>query len=295
MIDIGRVGLWISLFDQHPTSRVREVVVELESLGWPCVWRPEASGRDAIVAAANMLDATTTLRVATGVAQIQARHPMTAKAAQLTLHEASGGRFLLGLGVSHAPMITTARKLPYATPYSDMAAYLAAMKEAPFGAYKANDEPATVLAALGPKMLRLAADAADGAHPYFSPVEHTAAARDVLGLGKLLAPEQMVVIDDDLTRARELAVEHMSRYLRLPNYTNNLLRFGFEESDIAGPSRRLVDAIVVCGDVDAVARRVAEHHDAGADHVCVQVLTARDAPLPMREWTELAAAFDLAG
>ena len=293
VIDIGRVGLWISLLDQYPTSRVREVVVELESLGWPCIWRPEASGRDAIVSAAHMLDATTTLRVATGVAQIQARHPMTAKAAQLTLHEGSGGRFLLGLGVSHAPMITAARKLAYETPYSDMAAYLTAMKEAPFNAYAGDDTPSVVLAALGPKMLRLAADAADGAHPYFAPVDHTAAAREIIGPDKLLAPEQMVVIDDDPTRARDLAVEHMSRYLRLPNYTNNLMRYGFDETDIAGPSPRLVDAIVVSGDVDAVRRRVAEHHDAGADHVCVQVLTARDAPLPMREWSELADAFDL--
>jgi probable F420-dependent oxidoreductase len=295
MIDIGRVGLWTSLLDQHPTSRVREVVAELEALGWPCLWRPEASGRDALVSAAHMLDATTTLRVATGIAQIQARHPMTAKAAQQTLHEASGGRFLLGLGVSHAPMITTARKLPYETPYSDMATYLAAMKEAPFSAYTTGEQLTTVLAALGPKMLRLAADQADGAHPYFSPVEHTAAAREILGPGKLLAPEQMVVIDDDLTRAHELAVEHMTRYLRLPNYANNLLRHGFDEEDLAGPSPRLVDAIIVCGDVDAVVRRVGEHHAAGADHVCLQVLTARDAPLPMREWTGLAAAFGLTG
>jgi len=290
VIDIGRVGLWTSLLDQYPTHRVRDVVVELESLGWPCIWRPEASGRDALVSAAHLLDATTTLCVATGIAQIQARHPMTANAAQRTLHEASGGRFLLALGVSHAPMITSARKLPYVTPYSDMAGYLAAMKEAAFSAFAAPDEPTTVLAALGPKMLRLAADQADGAHPYFSPVEHTAAAREILGPGKLLAPEQMVVLDDDTTRARELAVEHMTRYLRLPNYTNNLLRHGFDEDDLAGPSPRLVDAIVVCGDVDAVVRRVGEHHAAGADHVCVQVLTARDAPLPMREWTELAAA-----
>jgi len=157
VIDIGRVGLWTSLLDQYPTSRVREVVVELESMGWPCVWRPEAAGRDALVSAAHMLDATTTLRVATGIAQIQARHPMTANAAQRTLHEASGGRFLLGLGVSHAPMITTARKLPYVTPYSDMATYLAAMKEAAFAAVGGAGEPTTVLAALGPKMLRLAA------------------------------------------------------------------------------------------------------------------------------------------
>jgi probable F420-dependent oxidoreductase len=293
VIDIGRVGLWTSLFDQHPTSRVREVVAELETIGWPCVWRPETSGRDALVSAAHMLDATTTLRVATGIAQIQARHPLTAGAAQKTLHEASGGRFLLGLGVSHAPMIEGVRKLTYATPYSDMAAYLAAMKEAPFSAYAAADEPTTVIAALGPKMLRLAADQADGAHPYFSPVEHTAAAREILGPGKLLAPEQMVVIDDDLAQARELAVEHMTRYLRLPNYTSNLLRHGFTEDDVAGPSPRLVEAIVVCGAVEAVVRRVAEHHAAGADHVCIQVLTVRDAPLPMREWTELADAFGL--
>ena len=294
MIDIGRVGLWTSLLDQYPTSRVREVVVELESLGWPCVWRPEASGRDALISAAHMLDATTTLCVATGIAQIQARHPMTANAAQRTLHEASGGRFLLGLGVSHAPMITTSRKLPYVTPYSDMARYLAAMREASFSAIGGSGEPTTVLAALGPKMLRLAAEQADGAHPYFSPVEHTAVAREILGPGKLLAPEQMVVLDDDPTRARELAVEHMTRYLRLPNYTNNLLRHGFDEDDLAGPSPRLVDAIVVRGDVDAVVRRVDEHHAAGADHVCIQVLTAKDAELPMRAWGELAAAFGLA-
>jgi len=291
VIDIGRVGLWTSLLDQYPTSRVREIVVELESLGWPCVWRPEASGRDALISAAHMLDATKTLRVATGIAQIQARHPMTANAAQRTLHEASGGRFLLGLGVSHAPMITTSRKLPYVTPYSDMAAYLAAMREATFSAVGGSGEPPTVLAALGPKMLRLAAEQADGAHPYFSPVEHTAVAREILGPGKLLAPEQMVVLDDDPARARELAVEHMTRYLRLPNYTNNLLRHGFDEDDLAGPSPRLVDAIVVRGDVDAVVRRVDEHHAAGADHVCIQVLTAKDAELPMRAWTELAAAF----
>ena len=290
MIDIGHVGLWTSLLDQYPTSRVREIVVELESLGWPCIWRPEASGRDALISAAHMLDATTTLHVATGIAQIQARHPMTANAAQRTLHEASGGRFLLGLGVSHAPMITTSRHLPYVTPYSDMAAYLAAMKEASFSALGGSGEPTTVLAALGPKMLRLAAEQADGAHPYFSPVEHTAAAREILGPGKLLAPEQMVVLDDDPTRARELAVEHLTRDLRLPNYTNNLLRHGFDEDDLAGPSPRLVDAIVVRGDVDAVVRRVGEHHAAGADHVCIQVLTARDAPLPMREWSELAEA-----
>ncbi len=206
----------------------------------------------------------------------------TARAAQLTLHEAYGGRFLLGLGVSHAPMIEGVRKLEYSTPYSDMVGLPGGDGRGPvLRSRRDPTEPTTVIAALGPKMLRLAASAADGAHPYFSPVEHTAAARQILGPGKLLAPEQMVVIDDDLDRARELAVEHMTRYLRLPNYTNNLLRHGFDETDLAGPSTRLIDAIVVCGDIDAVVRRVADHHDAGADHVCVQVLTPQGAELPI--------------
>jgi probable F420-dependent oxidoreductase len=147
-----------------------------------------------------------------------------------------------------------------------------------------------VIAALGPRMLELARTATDGAHPYFSPVEHTAVARGILGPGKLLAPEQMVAIDDDAGRARELAVEHMARYLTLPNYVNNLLRQGFDESDVTGPSQRLIDAIVVCGSVDDVVTRVGEQHDAGADHVCVQVLTRKGDDLPMAQWAELADA-----
>lgn len=292
-MDIGRVGIWTGQLDQHPTSRVRDVVQEIEAQGWPCLWRPEAGGRDALVSAAHMLDATSVLRIATGIAQIHARHPHTARAAQKTLHEASGGRFLLGLGVSHAPFIVGSRKLDYSTPYSDMVAYLAAMADAPFTAVAAADEPPTVLAALGPKMLRLAATVADGAHPYFSPVEHTAFARETMGAGPLLAPEQMVVVDTDRPRARELAVKHMRRYLQLPNYTNNLLRHGFTDDDLAGPSERLIDAIVVCGDVDATVERVRQHHDAGADHVSVQVLTASAVDLPMQAWRELADAFAL--
>jgi probable F420-dependent oxidoreductase len=292
MIDIGSVGLWTFLLDAYPTSRVRELAVELEEMGWPCVWRPETSGRDALVSCAQLLESTTTLKVATGIAQIHARHPLTTRNAQRTLHEASGGRFLLGLGVSHGPFIQGVRKLDYSTPYSDMVDYLAAMDEAPFTAVAAPDEPPTVLAALGPKMLQLAATAAQGAHPYFSPVEHTAFARETMGDGPLLAPEQMVVVDDDPANATEIAVQHMSRYLRLPNYTNNLRRFGFTDDDIEGPSERLIDAIVVRGSIDDVVTRVAEHHDAGADHVCIQVLGA-GAELPMQTWRDLASAFGL--
>jgi probable F420-dependent oxidoreductase len=292
MIDIGPVGLWTGLLDAHPTSRTRELAVELEEMGWPCLWRPETSGRDALISSAHLLDATTTLKVATGIAQIYARHPVTARNGQRTLHEASGGRFLLGLGVSHGPFIEGVRKLDYSTPYSDMVEYLAAMAAAPFTAVGADDEPPTVLAALGPKMLRLAASETQGAHPYFSPVEHTAFARETMGDGPLLAPELMVVIDDDRDRATEVAVKHMSRYLQLPNYTDNLRRFGFTDDDIDGPSGRLIDAIVVRGSVDDVVTRVREHHDAGADHVCIQVLTP-DLELPIAAYRDLAAAFAL--
>jgi probable F420-dependent oxidoreductase len=167
------------------------------------------------------------------------------------------------------------------------------MAEAPFSAVAAPDDPPTVIAALGPKMLQLAATAADGAHPYFSPVEHTAFARETMGAGPLLAPELMAIVDTDRGRAHELAVRHMRRYLQLPNYANNLLRHGFTDDDVNGPSERLIDAIVVCGDVDAIVERVRRHHDAGADHVCIQVLTGSPTDLPMADWRRLAEAFAL--
>jgi probable F420-dependent oxidoreductase len=293
MINIGRNGLWVGTLDQQPTSRVREVCAEIEAMGWPTLWRPESIGRDALVASATMLEATTTLNVATGIAQIHARHPQTTAAAQRTLHESSGGRFLLGLGVSHAPLIAGVRGLDYSTPYSDMVAYLDAMASGPFDAVAAPDEPDTVLAALGPRMLRLAADKTGGAHPYFVPPEHSAYARDIMGPDALLAPEQMVVIASDRGQARELAKPHMARYLALPNYANNLLRLGFTEADVAGPSDKLADAIVACGTIDHALERVREHHDAGADHVCLQVLVADPTQLPIEVWRDLAAALEL--
>jgi probable F420-dependent oxidoreductase len=292
VIDIGRVGLWTGVIDQYSTSRVRDLVQEVESIGWPCVWRPEASGRDAFVSCATMLEATTRLCVATGIAQIHARHPHTTRAGQKTLHESSGGRFLLGLGVSHAPFIEGSRGLPYRTPYSDMVDYLAAMESAPFTAIAADDEPPTVLAALGPKMLKLSATAAQGAHPYFATPEHTAYARDIMGTGPMLAPEQMVAIDNDVSRAREMAKGHMTRYLRLPNYTNNLLRLGFTEADVAGPTDRLIDAVVACGPIEVALERIAAQHAAGADHVAVQVLSNNN-EIPLQHWHDLAEALGL--
>jgi probable F420-dependent oxidoreductase len=293
-MDIGRVGLWTFLLDEHPTSRVRDVVQEIEAMGWPTLWRPESTGRDVLVASSVMLDATSRLIVASGIAQIYARHPVTTAAAQKTLFEAHDGRFLLGLGVAHASSVEGIRKLDYRTPYSDMVTYLEAMKEAPYAAVEPSTRPPTVLAALGPRMLRLSAEAADGAHPYFTPPEHTAMAREILGKGPLLAPEQMVVIDTDLDRARRVARASMARYLRLPNYSNNLLRCGFSQADIDDVTNRLVDGIVACGDIGVTIDRVQQHLDAGADHVCIQVLVeGNDLDATLARWRELADAFDL--
>ena len=293
-MDIGRVGLWTSLLDDLPTSRVRELVQEIEEMGWPTLWRPESSGRDALISSSVLLDATSRLIVASGIAQIHARHPVTTAAAQKTLFEAHEGRFLLGLGVAHASSVEGIRKLEYRTPYSDMVAYLKAMAEAPYTAVEPATKPPTVLAALGPRMLKLSAEAADGAHPYFTPPEHTAMARDILGPDPLLAPEQMVVIDTDMERALQVARQKVAHYLRLPNYTNNLLRCGFSQTDIDDMTDRLVDGIVACGDIDVTVDRVQQHLDAGADHVCIQVLAAdNDLDVTIDRWHQLADAFNL--
>ena len=293
-MDIGRVGLWTFLLDEHPTSRVRELAQQVEEMGWPTLWRPESRGRDALISSSVVLDATSRLIVATGIAQIYLRHPVNMAAAQKTLFEAHNGRFLLGLGVSHEHSVEGILNLDYRTPYSDMVAYLHDMAEAPYEAVEPEVKPPTVLAALGPRMTKLSGEAADGSHPYFTPPEHTAFARDILGEGPLLAPEQMVVIDTDMERARNVARTTMARYLKLPNYTNNLLQFGVTQTDIDDVTDRLVDRIVACGDIDATVKRVEEHLNAGADHVGIQVLAAdNDLDVTIRHWQDLADAFDL--
>ncbi|MCC6437344.1 MAG: LLM class F420-dependent oxidoreductase [Acidimicrobiales bacterium] len=297
-VDIGRIGLWQGVLDQQPSSRVREIAAEIEAMGWGALWIPESTGRDALVSSSVLLGATTTLKVATGIAQIHARDPIAMANGQRTLAEAYGERFLLGLGVSHAPLIEGVRKQAYVKPYSLMKAYLAAMAGAMFTAVGPPSPPPTVLAALGPKMLELSRDAAQGAHPYFVPPEHTVLARSVLGPQPLLAVEQMVILDTDPATARALARQDMVRYLRLPNYVNNLRRLGYGEDDLGAgagtpdgnpdPSDRLVDAIVAWGDEDAVKARVQAHLDAGADHVCVQHLVADRTRPPLEQWRRLA-------
>ena len=292
--NVGRVGVWTAMLDQVPSLRAVELAAEVQELGYSAIWIPEAVGRDPFVMATLLLQGTDSITIATGIANIYARDPMTMANAQRTIEEAHPGRFLLGLGVSHRQFVQDLRNHEYSRPVSYMREYLARMSEAPFLAYGPQDLPELVLAALGPRMLRLAAEAAAGAHPYFVPPEHTAAARQITGPDAALCPEQMVILDTDPAAARALARKNMSLYLQLPNYTKNLLRLGFEQSDIdggpgGGPSNRLVDAIVAWGTPEQIALRVQQHFDAGADHVAVQVLA--DSPDATADgWRTMAPA-----
>src|SRR3954467_4186122 len=243
--DPGRVGIWTGVLDAVPSKEAQRIAGLIEELGFSTLWIPETVGRDPFITATLLLSATSTLNVATGIANIYARDAMTMANTQRSLEEAFPGRFLLGLGVSHEPLVARVRHHDYSRPYSKMVEYLGDMDGAIFRAVGPADRPATVIAALGPKMLKLAAEKADGAHPYFVPVEHTVEAREILGPDPILAVEQMVVLDTDRSRALETARKGMKVYVRLPNYANNIKRFGFSDDDFAdGGSERLVDAIV---------------------------------------------------
>lgn len=294
-VDVGAVGIWTGALDAMEVAEAQEAAAELDDLGYGALWIPETVGRDPFVMATLLLSACQRLPVATGIASIYARDPLTMANTLRSLEAAFPARFLLGLGVSHHTLVEWVRKHDYSKPYTYMKDYITFMTErALFRGVGPRQLPANiVLAALGPKMMALSGEMTAGAHPYFTTPEHTATAREILGDGPLLAPEQMCVLDTNADSARATARKNMAIYLGLPNYANNLKRLGFTDEDIgdadSGPSDRLVDAIVVWGDVDAVANRVKEHHDAGADHVCVQVLA--DEPAEVRAgWRRLAPA-----
>ncbi len=282
------MGIWSGFLDPRPSAEARELAAEIESLGYGALWVPEAVGREALVNSSLLLGATERLVVGTGIASIYARSPMAANGGLRALTEAYPGRFLLGLGVSHQPMVEGLLGRTYDKPLAAMRAYLDAMDAALYFGAASTQEPQRVLAALGPKMLGLAAERTAGALSYFVPPDHTATARHDLGDDALLCVEQAVVLETDPTRARELARSHTALYVTLPNYTNNLRRFGFGDEDFADRgSDRLVDAVVAWGDEQVVAERVRRHHQAGADHVCVQVIADAAAP-GLDEWRRLA-------
>lgn len=287
-MNLGKIGIWAFL-DMVPAAQSQAAARELEDLGFQTLWIPEAVGREVFTSSAVLLAGTERLVIATGIANVWARDAMAMANAQRTLCEAYPDRFLLGMGVSHAPMVDTIRGLHYDKPLTYMRQYLDAMDKAVFAGAPPASEPRRVLAALHPKMLALAAERSWGSHPYFVTPKHTARAREALGEGRLLAPEQAVLLETDPEKARAIARQHMAIYIGLPNYRRNVLSLGFEESDFEnGGSDRLVDAIVAWGDLDAVGARVQEHLDAGADHVCLQALTADMAELPRDQWRALA-------
>lgn len=294
-IDLGTYGIWTATLDLQPSTVARECAAEVEELGFGALWIPETVFREVFLEASMLLEATSDLKVATGIANRYARDPLTTNAAMQTLNEAYPGRFLLGLGVSHGHLVAGIRKHTYDKPYSAMVEYLDAMDEALFMAPKGEPPAQMVLAALGPRMLRLAAERTAGAHPYFVPPEHTVIAREEMGAEPFLAVEQMVVLDDDPETARATARAHMSIYLGLPNYANNLMRLGFTEEEITdgGGADRLVDAIVAWGGVEDATARVQAHLDAGADHVCIQVLDDDMSTVPREGWAQLAEALPL--
>ena len=287
---LGRVGLWTRHLDIQPAERVRATIAELEAHGWGALWSWEVFGREALTNAGLLLCASRQMAVGTGIANIWARDPVAMAAAQRTLAEAYPGRFVLGMGVSHGPIVD-ARGHRYERPLEKMRGYLDAMDAAPWQGPPLVEEPARVLAALGPRMLELAAERAAGALLYNNPPEATAAARSTLGPGPLLGVEQAVVVEDDPEAARRVGREFIAFYLTLPNYVRAWERAGFGPEDHAdGGSDRMVDAVVACGSPEAIAERVRAHLDAGADHVCLQVLESDPNALPLAGWRALAPA-----
>ena len=286
---LGAVGVWTFEAERMPAVAEREYARAVESLGFKALWIPESLGsKEAFAHAGLLLAATKTLVIATGIANIWARDAVAMANGARALVDAYPDRFLLGVGVSHAPTVKT-RGQSYERPLEYMRKYLDAMDAAPYTGPKV--EAPRVLAALGPQMLRLSAERALGAHPYFVPVEHTTIARKELGADALLAVEQAAVVNEDPLAARAIARRHMKRYLDLDNYTNNLHRLGWGDADLAeGGSDKLVDAIVAWGGSGATKARIDEHKKRGADHVCLQVLRADPKGSPTAELEQIAKA-----
>ena len=285
---LGSVGVWGRglWLEESRRAEAQDVAAELDELGYAALWLSAGFGQGLPTVFGDLLDATSRMSVASGILSIWHATPVESAEGFAALDRAHPGRFLLGLGASHAPQVDADEKR-YARPWSRMVGYLDELD-----AQRPVVPPERrVLAALGPRMLRLSAERTAGAHPYFVPVEHTALARKTLGRGPLLAPEQAVVLQTDPELARDLARAHMKSYLRLPNYTNNLRRLGYRDEDFdGGGSDRLVDAIVAWGDLDRIVERVRAHHDAGADSVSVQVISDQPTQFPREQYRRLATA-----
>jgi probable F420-dependent oxidoreductase len=284
-MELTGVGIWSSQLRYGDSSESAEAATELDELGFPALWIPDVGG-PVFDAVGHLLAATKRTVIATGILNLWMHPASDVAQSYAALTDEHGDRFLLGIGVSHAPLIDAGQPGRYRKPLAATASFLDGLDAAP----RPVPTESRVLAALGPKMLALSASRARGAHPYLSTPEHTASARATLGDGPLLLPEQTVILTDSVDEARNIGTDWLRAYLALPNYANNLLRSGFCEDDLTQVSDRLFNALIAWGDEDAVLRRVAEHRSAGADHVCVQVLTADPRVFPREQWRRLAAA-----
>jgi probable F420-dependent oxidoreductase len=284
MSQLRGTGIWSAALRYGDPGAAAAAAAELEEQGWSALWIPDVGG-DVFAAVGNLLGATRSITVATGILNLWMHDAAETAERHHDFVAEHGPRFLVGIGVSHAPLIDAAEAGRYRRPLARTAEYLDGLDAAEHP-LQAKDR---VLAALGPKMLELARERTAGSHPYLVTPEHTAIVREALGPDRLVAPEQAVVLETDPGRAREIGRAHLAGYLRLPNYANNWKRIGFTDDDTAGGgSDRLVDALVAWGDEDAVAARVQQHRDAGADHVCIQVL-GDDLMAPSTdEWRRLA-------
>jgi probable F420-dependent oxidoreductase len=286
-MELSGIGIWSGELRYGEEGERRDAAAELEALGYTALWIPDVGG-DVFGALRDLLDATSTVVAATGILNLWMHSASEVGEGFTALEADHPGRTLLGIGVSHSLLIDQSHPGAYTKPLSVTRNYLDELDAAPPNVPVGR----RVLAALGPKMLELSRDRAAGAHPYLVTPEHTHTARETLGEGPMLLPEQHVVLETDPDRARAIAREGLSVYLQLPNYVNNWLRLGFTDDDVAdGGSDRLVDHVVVWGDETTIAARVQAHFDAGADHVCVQAYTGTEnTDFPRAEWRALAPA-----
>lgn len=266
---LGRLGVWYST-DKLNGAQLGDLMKVIEKNGYSAFWYPESRGYESMSLATYLLSQSKTLTIGSSIANIYARDPYTARRAMISMNDWFGGRFILGLGVSHIPMVEGLRGHRYDKPVSTMRAYLEAIHK------DLDGKPApVVVAALGPKMLELSAQQSMGAVPYNVTPRHTAQAAKILGPKKILAVEQKVTLETDPAKARALGRKELSRYLVLPNYRNNWLRDGFTEQDLAdGGSDRFIDAMCLWGDAATIKKGLRAHFDAGATHVCLQPVHA---------------------
>jgi len=284
VIDLGAIGIWSRELRFGDAAEIPEAAAELDGLGFGALWIPDIGG-PVLDALDVLLRAAPQAVVATGILNVWMHDAVEVAAGQERFEREFPGRFLLGLGISHAPIVDRDEPGRYRRPLSTMRDYLDRLDEA-------TSLRSRLLAALGPRMLQLARERTLGSHPYLVPVEHTAAAREALGPGQLLAPALSVVPDPDLPRARERARADLALYLTLPNYTNTWQRLGFGDDELAaGGSDRLIDALYALGSPERIAERARAHLAAGADHVCIRVVTGDPGDaLPRAAWRELAPA-----